>query len=247
MVTGYGRADSKTRNSDVTVVRQDAIGSGAILDPNGYIVTNAHVVKGAQHIRVALAERPGSSPLDMPPVGKRKILEAKLIGIDKDTDLALLKVDAHNLPVVTLGATRPVYPGELVLAIGSPEGLQSSVTMGIVSSVWRQPDPDEPMVYIQTDAPINPGNSGGPLIDLDGYVVGLNTLILTQGGGSEGLGFAIPARTMNYENMDTSIARRSRQARKRSRPLLQKAWDCRRTGEWLSPTSSRRGRPPRPG
>jgi serine protease Do len=198
-VTAYGPVDSGTRSDDVALfVRQQAIGSGVILDPNGYIITNAHVVKGAQRIRVALADRPGSSPLDIPPVGKRKILEAKLIGIDKDTDLALLKVDAHNLPVLALGATRPVYAGEVVLAIGSPEGLQSSVTMGVVSSVWRQPKPDEPMVYIQTDAPINPGNSGGPLIDLDGYVIGLNTFILSQGGGSEGLGFAIPARTIRF-------------------------------------------------
>jgi serine protease Do len=198
-VTAYGPLNSGTRNDDVALfVRQQAIGSGVILDPNGYILTNAHVVKGAQRIRVALADRPGRSPLDMPPVAKRKILEAKLIGIDKDTDLALVKVDAHDLPVLALGATRPVYAGEVVLAIGSPEGLQSSVTMGVVSSVWRQPDPDKPMVYIQTDAPINPGNSGGPLIDLDGYVIGLNTFILTQGGGSEGLGFAIPAHTIRF-------------------------------------------------
>lgn len=85
-----------------------------------------------------------------------------------------------------------------MVAIGSPEGLESSVTMGVVSSVGRQPDPDRPMVYIQTDAPINPGNSGGPLIDMDGYVLGLNTLILSQGGGSEGLGFAIPARVVRF-------------------------------------------------
>jgi serine protease Do len=199
MVTAYGPADSGTRNDDVALfVRQQAIGSGVILDPSGYIITNAHVVKGAQRIRVAMADTPGSSPLDMQPVGKHRILAAKLIGLDKDTDLALLKVDAHNLPVLALGATRAVYPGEVVLAIGSPEGLQTSVTMGVVSSVWRQPKPDEPMVYIQTDAPINPGNSGGPLIDLNGYVIGLNTFILSQGGGSEGLGFAIPARTIRF-------------------------------------------------
>jgi len=86
----------------------------------------------------------------------------------------------------------------LVVAIGSPEGLESSVTMGVISSVGRQPDPDRPMVYIQTDAPINPGNSGGPLVDMDGYVVGINTMILSEGGGSEGLGFAIPARVVRF-------------------------------------------------
>ncbi|MCU1293407.1 MAG: peptidase and chymotrypsin/Hap [Bryobacterales bacterium] len=204
MVSGYGPAAGTNGNDNVDlVVRQNAIGSGIILDPDGYIITNAHVVERAQKIRVALPEPDGTSPLDMPPEGKRKVLEAKLVGTHKDTDLALLKVDAHNLPVLPLGVTRPVYPGEVVLAVGSPEGLQTSVTMGIVSSVWRQPDPDKAMVYIQTDAPINPGNSGGPLVDLDGYVVGLNTFILTKGGGSEGLGFAIPSRTIRfvYQNL----------------------------------------------
>jgi serine protease Do len=204
MVTGYGPTAGSDKNNNVAlIVRQRAIGSGVIVDPDGYIVTNAHVVEGAQRIRVSLPQAEGTSPLDIPPVGKRTILDATVVGTHKETDLAVLKVDAHNLPVLPLGATRPVYPGELVLAIGSPEALQSSVTMGVVSSVWRQPDPDRPMVYIQTDAPINPGNSGGPLIDLDGYVVGLNTYILTEGGGSEGIGFAIPARIVQfvYENL----------------------------------------------
>jgi serine protease Do len=199
MVTGYGPAASSNRSDDVArVVRQHAIGSGVIVDPNGYIITNAHVIQGAQRIRIALTQSSGSSPLDTPPVGEPRIFEAKLIGADKNTDLALLKVDAQNLPVLPLGATRPVSPGELVLAIGSPEGLGSSVTMGVVSATWRQPNPNEPMAYIQTDAPINPGNSGGPLVDLDGYVVGLNTFILSQGGGSEGLGFAIPAPILRF-------------------------------------------------
>jgi serine protease Do len=134
----------------------------------------------------------------MSAVGKRKVLDATLIGVHKESDIALLKVAAQNLPALPVAATRPVYPGELVLAIGSPDGLQGSVTMGIVSSVWRQPNPDVPMVYIQTDAPINPGNSGGPLIDLDGCLIGLNTFILSKGGGSEGLGFAVPARIVRF-------------------------------------------------
>jgi len=180
MVTGYAPTKASGRNSNTAVItREHALGSGVILAPDGYIVTNAHVVEGAQRIQVALAERDGTSPFDISPVGRRKILEAKLVGSDKETDLALLKVDAHNLKVLPLGATRPVYPGEVVLAVGSPEGLQSSITMGIVSSTWRQLDSDQPMAYVQTDAPINPGNSGGALVDLDGYVVGLNTFILT--------------------------------------------------------------------
>lgn len=195
---GLAPLETSNKSGVAFIVRQRAIGSGVIVDPDGYIMTNAHVVEGAQRIRVVLPVPPSQSPLEITPVGKRQVLDAKVVGIHKDSDLALLKVDGHHLPKLPLGASRPVQPGELVFAIGSPEGLQSSVTMGVVSSVWRQPDPDKPMVYIQTDAPINPGNSGGPLVDLDGYVVGLNTFILSAGGGSEGLGFAIPARIVAF-------------------------------------------------
>jgi len=197
-VTGIGPLGGSGKGGVALIARQRAIGSGVIVDPDGYIMTNAHVVESAQRIRVVLPVPPSESFLDATPIGQRQILDAKLVGLHKDTDLALLKVDGHNLPSLPLGTRRPVHTGEMVLAIGSPEGLQSSVTMGVVSSVWRQPDPDQPMVYIQTDAPINPGNSGGPLVDLDGYVIGLNTFILSEGGGSEGLGFAIPARIVGF-------------------------------------------------
>jgi serine protease Do len=195
---GLAPLETSSKSGVALIVQQRAIGSGVIVDSDGYIITNAHVVEGAQRVRVILPVPPGRSPLEITPVGKRVVLDAKIVGIHKDSDLAVLKVEGRNLPTLPLGATRPVQPGELVFAIGSPEGLQSSVSMGVVSSVWRQPDPDKPMVYIQTDAPINPGNSGGPLVDLDGYVVGLNTFILSQGGGSEGLGFAIPARVVRF-------------------------------------------------
>ena len=197
-VTGFGPQDEKSKDGASLVVRQRAIGSGVILDPDGYIMTNAHVVEGAQQIRVVLPSPVVDSPLEIVPMGKRQILDAKLVGEDKDIDLALLKVEGHSFPTLPLGASRSAHPGELVMAIGTPEGLQNSVTLGIVSSVWRQPDPDQPMVYVQTDAPINPGSSGGPLVDLDGYVVGLNTFILTEGGGSEGLGFSIPANVVRF-------------------------------------------------
>jgi serine protease Do len=180
------------------LAEEHAIGSGVILDPQGYIVTNAHVVERADRIRVVLPTPAGDSAFDTAPGGKAEILVAKVVGVDRQTDLALLKVEASDLPTLPLGVNRPARPGELVFAIGSPGGLQSSITMGVVSSVWRQPDPDSPMVYVQTDAPINPGNSGGPLVDLDGYVVGLNTFIMTKGGGSEGLGFAVPASTVQF-------------------------------------------------
>jgi len=130
--------------------------------------------------------------------GKRRVLEARLIGTHKDTDLALLKIDEKDLPTLVLLAQQRPRVGQLVFAIGSPEGLQNSVTMGVVSAVSRQADPAKPLTYVQTDAPINPGNSGGPLVDMNGSVVGINTFILSQGGGSEGLGFAIPARIVDF-------------------------------------------------
>src|SRR5579863_2012245 len=195
LVTGYGSVHEENRTQTALIVRQHAVGSGVIVDPSGYIVTNAHVVEGAQRIRVALPI-PGDSSRAVP-VGKRHILEARLVGSHKETDLALLKIDETDLPTLPLLEQRPRV-GQLVFAIGSPEGLQNSVTMGVISAVSRQADPDKAMTYIQTDAPINPGNSGGPLVDMNGAVVGINTFILSQGGGSEGLGFAIPSRIVDF-------------------------------------------------
>lgn len=200
IVTSYGPLDNDNKGGDVALVaRHHTIGSGVILTPDGYVITNAHVVEGAQHIRVTLPTSAGTgAPRNGAAAGAHRTYDAKLVGADKAIDLALLKLDARNLPTLALAATRPIHAGEVVLAVGSPEGLESSVTMGVVSSVARQPDPGKPAVYIQTDAPMNPGNSGGPLIDSDGYVIGLNTMILTEGGGSEGLGFAIPAATVQF-------------------------------------------------
>jgi serine protease Do len=195
-VTSYGAVDESNHRQTALVARQRAIGSGVIVDPSGYIITNAHVVEGARRIRVLLPMRSEDVP-QLQPVGKERVEEAKLIGVHKESDLALIKIDGKGLATLSLGA-RPVRQGQLVFAMGSPEGLENSVTMGVVSSVGRQPDPENPMVYIQTDAPINPGNSGGPLVDMDGYVLGINTLILSEGGGSEGLGFAIPARIVRF-------------------------------------------------
>jgi serine protease Do len=196
LVTGYGPLHEQNRSETALIVRQHAVGSGVIVDPNGYIITNAHVVEGAQRIRVAL---PLSSDAGRPvAAGKRHILEARLVGVHKETDLALLKIDEKDLPTLVLLAQQRPRVGQLVFAIGSPEGLQNSVTMGVVSSAARQADPDKPLTYIQTDAPINPGNSGGPLVDMNGAVLGINTFILSEGGGSEGLGFAIPARIVDF-------------------------------------------------
>ena len=199
--TGYGPLHAGNGEGDrgqtALIVRQRAVGSGVIVDSNGYIMTNAHVVEGAQRIRVALPMSSAASPANTP-AGKRQLFDAKLVGIHKESDLALLKIDQTDLPTLSLEGTQNLRVGQMVLAVGSPEGLQSSVTMGVISAVARAADPTKSLNYVQTDAPINPGNSGGPLVDMNGYVVGLNTFILSQSGGSEGLGFAIPARVVNF-------------------------------------------------
>ncbi len=197
LVTGYGPLHEEDRAQTALIVRQHAVGSGVIVDANGYIMTNAHVVEGAQRIRVALP-LPMNDSSGQVPEGKRRILEARLLGLHKETDLALLKIDDTDLPTLSLVSPQRPRVGQLVFAIGSPEGLQNSVTMGVISALARQPDPTKPITYIQTDAPINPGNSGGPLVDMNGAVVGINTFILSQGGGSEGLGFSIPARVVDF-------------------------------------------------
>ena len=197
LVTGYGTAREEDRSQTAFIVRQHAVGSGVIVDSGGYIMTNAHVVEGAQRIRVALP-LPMSDSAGQVPLGKRRVVEAKLLGQHKETDLALLKIDDTDLPTLQLESRQRPHVGQLVFAIGSPEGLQNSVTMGVVSAVARQPDPTKALAYIQTDAPINPGNSGGPLVDMNGTVLGINTFILSSGGGSEGLGFAIPARVVDF-------------------------------------------------
>ncbi len=191
-VTGYGPSDEDGAPSGL-IVRQHAIGSGIVVTPDGFVVTNAHVVAGAQRVRVVLPEPTGPEPAK----GGKRIFDARVVGQDPEIDLALLKIDAAGLPSLPI-ARRDVRPGQLVFAVGSPQGLASTVTMGVVSSVARQPDPEKPMLFIQTDAPINPGNSGGPLVDTEGNVVGVNTFILTQGGGSEGLGFAIPSAVVRF-------------------------------------------------
>ena len=127
----------------------------------------------------------------MRPAGRTR--DATIVGIDRETDLAVLKIDEKGLPALPLGDSDQLRQGHLVLAFGSPLGLDNSVTLGVVSAVGRQRAPEDPMVYVQTDAPINPGNSGGPLVDAAGRVVGINTHILSQSGGSEGIGFAVPS------------------------------------------------------
>jgi serine protease Do len=179
-----------------------------ILGADGYILTNNHVVKNARRVRIQLASTPDDATTAPDAHSELhahgKLLEAKVVGVDREADLAVLKVDAGTpLPTLKLSDSDGLHQGQIVLAFGNPLGLENSVSLGIISSVGRQIKPDDPMVYIQTDAPINPGNSGGPLLDTDGNVVGINTFILSQSGGSEGIGFAIPSNIVRnvYEQI----------------------------------------------
>ncbi len=199
-VSGFGARETKGGDEDAGVIeRQRAIGSGVIVDPDGYIMTNAHVVNGAQRIRVIITPTPAELVAYRASfLSRQRTFEAKLIGVNRLIDLALVKIEEKNLPYIPLQTDYRVQLGQTVLAVGSPEGLEHTVTKGIVSAVGRQIDTDRPMVYIQTDAPINPGNSGGALVDRDGNLIGLNTFIYTEGGGSEGLGFAIPEPAVRF-------------------------------------------------
>jgi serine protease Do len=197
-VTGYGASDEKAEASS-PVGRERSLGAGVIVEPDGYIITNYHVIKGADRVRVILTPPPTQESQAFALVRSHgRILPARIVGSSKQIDLAVLKIEATGLPTIPIGRYEQLQKGQIVLAFGSPEGLENSVSLGLVSSVLRQPDPDNPMVYIQTDAAINPGNSGGPLMDLEGNMVGINTFIYTQSGGNEGIGFAIPSGLVRY-------------------------------------------------
>jgi len=161
--------------------REQILGSGVIVSPDGYILTANHVVSGEEEIKVAFGD------------GSKKEYTAKVIGTDPQTDIAVLKIDATNLPAITLGDSDQLEVGDVVLAIGNPYGVGQSVTMGIVSGLGRHyKEMSGYQDFIQTDAAINQGNSGGALVDAEGRLVGINTWIATSTGGSEGLGFTVP-------------------------------------------------------
>ncbi|AOJ67489.1 MULTISPECIES: Do family serine endopeptidase [Burkholderia] len=158
------------------------LGSGVIVSSEGYILTNQHVVDGADQIEVALADG--------------RTATAKVIGSDPETDLAVLKINMTNLPTITLGRSDQARVGDVVLAIGNPFGVGQTVTMGIISALGRNHLGINTFEnFIQTDAPINPGNSGGALVDVNGNLLGINTAIYSRSGGSLGIGFAIPVST----------------------------------------------------
>src|SRR5579884_2262285 len=172
---------------DAGSIRERSLGSGVIVDPKGYILTNRHVVEKADRIRVKLMDDPPGT-----------LHDAKVIGTDQETDLAVIKIDiSRSLPVAKLGNSDGMQVGDWVLAIGSPFGLQETVTAGIVSAKGRNIVPNRQFQsFIQTDAAINPGNSGGPLVDMDGDVIGINTAILTDTNAYAGVGFALPSNTV---------------------------------------------------
>ncbi len=196
--TGYASAEeSESSNTSSLLSKQRSTGSGVILSDDGFILTNNHVVHNALKIEVKLhRDATGGRIPDV-------TFPAKLIGVDREADLAVIKIDRNGLPKLSLGDSSQLRQGQLVMAFGNPLGLEGSVSMGIVSSTARQLKLDDPMTYVQTDAPINPGNSGGPLVDAEGRVVGINTFILTQSGGSEGIGFAVPSNLVrsSYEQI----------------------------------------------
>ncbi len=155
-----------------------AQGSGFIISPDGIVLTNAHVVEGAKEVTVKLIDH--------------REFKAKVLGTDKTSDIAVLKIDAHALPVVRIGNSDQLGVGDYVLAIGAPFGLEETATAGIVSATARSLPGDGAVPFIQTDAAVNPGNSGGPLFDATGAVVGINSQIYTNSGGYQGVSFAIP-------------------------------------------------------
>jgi serine protease Do len=198
--TSYAAGDGVVPRSADLVATQRGSGSGVILDPTGYIITNAHVVRGAQRVRVELSvATDGRSVLRT----RGRSVDARIVGVDLETDLAVIKVDEQNLPTVAFGDSEELSAGQLVLAFGSPLGLNNSVSLGVISAVARQLSPESPMIYLQTDATINRGSSGGPLVDMRGRLVGINTLLVSQTGGNEGLGFAAPSNIVRavYEQI----------------------------------------------
>lgn len=195
--TGYSFNEDSSATNASLISRQRSSGSGVILTPDGYIVTNSHVVQSARRVQVQLSfgmpVTEGGRHFERPP----KLIEAKVVGLDREADLAVIKIDMKGLPYLGFGDSERLRQGQIVVAVGNPLGLENSISMGVISSTGRQIKTDDPMSYIQTDASINPGNSGGPLLDTEGRVIGINTFIYTQSGGNEGIGFAIPSNLVS--------------------------------------------------
>ena len=180
---GQGRGNNGKRQQQVQTPKREGIGSGVIISADGYIVTNNHVVDGADELQVTLNDN--------------REFSAKIIGTDKTTDLALIKISGKNLPTLPIGKSENLRVGEWVLAVGNPMGLNSTVTAGIVSAKARSIGANGVESFIQTDAAINAGNSGGALVNTSGELVGINAMLVSQTGSYSGYGFAIPTTIMN--------------------------------------------------
>ena len=181
-----GEREQRGQRSTPRTFKQRGLGSGVVVTPDGYILTNNHVIDSADDIRVEFTD--GRS------------FKAKLVGADKPSDLALLKVEATNLPTVAVGNSDQVQVGDVVLAVGNPLGIGQTVTMGIISAKGRSTGSGDGSYedFLQTDAPINHGNSGGALVNLKGELVGINSQIVSQSDGNIGIGFAIPANMARH-------------------------------------------------
>jgi serine protease Do len=201
-VTGLTSVHDPNSPAVSLVARESSIGSGIIVSSDGLILTNAHVVEHATSVQVTVYDHP-DQPSGM--VGNIRRFKATILGRDAVTDIALIRIDAKNLQALTLADSDLVRVGQIGLAFGSPLGLENTVTLGVISSTQRQLNLNSPVIYLQTDASINPGNSGGPLVDIHGNVIGMNTMIETQSGGNEGVGFSIPSKTLAfvYEQLRT--------------------------------------------
>jgi serine protease Do len=217
IVNGYGAGDDGGRVSN-QISRRQSSGSGVVVDPSGYIITNAHVIQGAINLKV-LAPFPGPGRTESHKNLRPAPVAARVLGIDRESDLALLKIEAENLAVLPFADSDKLRQGDLVFAIGSPLGLRNSVSMGVVSASGRAVSDDNPILYIQTDASINPGNSGGALVDHDGFLVGVNSFIISQSGGNEGIGFAIPSNVVR--NVYQQLKQKGRVSRGSVRAFVQ--------------------------
>jgi len=194
VVEKFGRPSGFESSNNVVLTRNLSNGSGVIVRDDGHIVTNLHVIDEAETVQVVLPYPAVEDVEDgsiLSPSGN--MLVADVIGSDRETDIAVLKIEGEGYNSLEFGNSEELYTGDYVFAFGSPMGLEKSVSMGIVSAKARQLRENDPMIYIQTDATINPGNSGGPLVNFKGEIIGINTLNLSQSGGSEGLGFAAPS------------------------------------------------------
>jgi serine protease Do len=185
LVSGYSSTeDTDQGQMSVVIGKERTIGSGVVV---------AEKIEVIVPPPSAAQDAPGTIQAD-----REQTYDGRIVGVARQLDLAVIKIEAHKLSALPIHKAVLPRQGEMVFAFGSPEGLRNSVTMGVVSAVARQPDPDSPLVYVQTDTPINPGNSGGPLVDADGELVGINTFILSRSGGNQGLGFAIPAGVVAF-------------------------------------------------